>query len=432
MKHSLSKFLLLGCFSILTHLPLSASFIKDDAEDSSSHLYNAMRSGAWMNIDPETVMPPEEYTYLSSTSEGIMVHRDPILGDSEAELQSMKKLSFEDFTYRLALLPRCLTYCLTHHDDPLLVSSSAPLEDSPSKTLSLPIHAHHFLHHVVETTEHLHFLRKIAPENLLNDLEWQLLEKLVLQAHQPVHPMPLDQNRLMPYFLGSDFIQDIRQFLVSFLPMIQPNDLIVSVGDTPQLPIYVLKRLCPLLPVQPLPISGWAGVHKASSSWLDNIITPHARQRFDEYLDQNIVQRATQPKRLVFLDMVNYGFSIEFTLKRLQGLYNSTAFQTTNTYMLDGLDQETTSSSSNMPNYLVVSLTSPDVVNPSSIFNGHYTSLHVDQMAARLCQLDDIGRIMPHATMRHWDQSTPVIGAHDPGLEPILEHLNHHFAELKL
>lgn len=404
--------------------------MEDDAKDSL-HLYNEVRRGAWRHADPETLRP-EEYIYIS-TQDGIMICCSETTNDTEDTFQRIKRLSLDDFKYRLALLPSCIKYCLTHQDDPHLLLPSPPPLDTPSKALPLSNHAYHFLHHVLGTTERLHFLRKIVSEDLLDDQEWQSLEELVLKINRPAHTIPSAQSISLPYFSGPDFILDMRQFLISILPIVKPDDLIVGVGNTPQLPIYVLKRLCPHLSVQPLPISGWAGINKASSSsWLDNIITPHAQQHFDDYLVQNFVKRVKQPKRLVFLDIVNMGFSIEYTLSRLQDLYNSKAPQTTHTSKLDGLDQKDIPSSSMMPNYLVVSLASINVINPSPIFHGYYTSLDVSRMPAHLDGSDDVGRMMPHANMRIWDQGTPVIGEPEPGLEPVLDNLNRHFAEIKL
>lgn len=429
MRLSFKNSILFTFFITFTSAQLHASVTDKDDQSKANRLYGMMQEGSWRDLNPDTVSPRDVRYY--STTEGIMVSCDEIQSDTEDAYQYATRLSLEDFIYRLSLLPHCLQYCLKHQNDEHLLSSALPSIESPSTILPHDVHAYHFLHHVLETPEHLMFFRKIAPQNLLEEHDWQALEILMNKRQLPKISSSEGPSAVQSYFQGANFIEDMRTCLVSLLGIIRPTDLIIGVGNTPQLPLYALKRICPFFSTHSLPISGWAGTHKASStSWLDNVITPDALKNFDSYLNLNIVNHPSNPKRLVFIDLLNYGFSIDFTLSRLQSLYRNSSTKLSS--LCTSSDSMHRTSTKSMPEHLVLSLNSPFVIDPSIIFGTTYRSLSADRLGSFLDSMDAMGRMMPHATMRHWDKGTPMMEKPDASLDPILEHLNQNFAELKL
>lgn len=396
---------------LLTFVFPTYASVESIERDDPLYMYQTVKGGAWQK---DHVDRPSSIRYMPSTT-GINKSITVVDDTSENTYNTMLEISEDDFRYQLTLLPLCVKYCLEHSKNPDLIeaSPSSDLESLEATSLSPFRQAHHFLHNILGTLDKFLFFKKIMPDDFLAESEWQVLQSLVEIVENSRTSTDTSSHEVVEkYLISAHFVQEMRGLVLDLLREIKPTDYVIGVGNTPQLPMRAFLNLAPFIQYHALPLSGWPGRNKISEpSWLENVITPDALENFDHYLNTHILPGSLKAHRLVFIDMVNYGFAIDFIHKRLQVLNTARGLKT--------------------PQIKVISLSSYSPIG-DFIFKDALSTLSHNRLASMLDCMDPLGRMVPKAPMRSWDKATPEYTQADIRLDPILYLIDENFKKLNL
>jgi hypothetical protein len=413
----LKSWLVLFLLFTATHVPLLATAKNTFPSDFNPlEMYETVKSGAWRHLNPEEIRP--EGIGYSAGQTGVTAQHETVLGDEITRYQTKMRAIEADFMYQLALLPTLTNYCLEHAFDDAFLGVELPpkaIDDFFDEAkIEIPARSYHLIHNVIGTRARFDFFKGLMPDDFLDESSWNLLSGMITHIEKIKNSHVLNCHFDRDYFEGEQFIIDMRKSLLEIMQCYKPGDLVIGVGNTPQIPLRALSNMLPFIAPTILPLSGWPGRHKLSNSWVDNVITPQALLHIDTHLKSMLgTDEAKLPHRLVFVDMVLRGFGINLLIDRIDHLCHAKGWKT--------------------PPYHVISLMDfIDTYTQNVVFGDKITLTKTSKLAVSLGGMDNFGRYVPSAPMRIWDAGIPSIGKPDDSLGPILQKVDDAFKKMTL
>lgn len=380
-------------------------------------MYETVKGGAWRHLNPKEIKPDGIKYTAGKTGVTSYVDLAPCTEDEAIRYEATQRATQADFMYQLALLPTLVNYCLEHAlDDEFLgiaLPSSAIDGFFSEEKFEIPAHSYHFIHHTIGTSARFDFFKELMPLDFLDTSSWKRLGTMVSHIEKSHGSRSVDFPSDREYFAGDQFIIDMRQGVLELMANYKIGDLLIGVGNTPQIPLRALSSIVPFIKPTILPLSGWPGRHKLSNSWIDNVITPRALYHIDTHLKGLLgTDEAHLPARLLFVDMVINGFGISLLIDRIDQLCHDNGWKTPPHHILSLIDFTNT-------------------YTQEVVFGGKITLAKSSRLAIAL-DSDDIGRYVPSAPMRVWDASIPLVGKPDDGLDSILRKVDENFRNMTL
>lgn len=398
--------------------PLVATARSEPLSDFNPlEMYETVKGGTWRSLAPKEIKP--DGINYSAVKAGVVssVNIASFDGDDTARYESTQRAIKADFIYQLALLPTLIHYCLEHSlDDEFLSPALSPqaIDDFYSdKKNEIPARSYHFIHHTIGTNARFDFFKSLMPLDFLPTSSWECLSRMVTHIEKNKGPRVSQFPPDWAYFMGDQFITDLRQGVYEIIATYKMGDLLIGVGNTPQIPLRAISNILPFTQPTLIPLSGWPGRPKLGNSWLDNVLTPQALLHIDTHLKSILGPHESRlPSRVFFVDMVINGFGVSLLRDRIDQICHGNGWKT--------------------PPYHVFSLI--DFTNlhvQNVIFEGKITLAKSSRLAVALDD-DAIGRYVPSAPMRVWDAGIPSVEKPEETLDPILEAVDASFKKMTL